>query len=328
MQASDTDRVPATVTIDDIRSAAERISGAVRRTPLLQLPHPGDVWVKAESLQKTGSFKLRGAFNALSQLTDEQRRRGVVTHSSGNHGQGLACAASMLGAPATIVIPVDAPPVKVERTLAWGARVVRCGPSASERETAAQEEADRNGLTLIPPFDNPHVIAGQGTVGLEILEQLPGAANVLVPVGGGGLLAGVALAIRSLRPDVKVFGVEPELAADMAESFTSRAPVRWPASDTTRTIADGVRTQQVGVTNLPIILDNVSGILTASEESILEATAFYPSQARLVAEPSGALSLAAFREAQAAGRSLADGPTVVVLSGGNVDPKLLARLLA
>src|SRR5690554_4650240 len=251
------------VTLEDVRAAAGRIARAARRTPLLPLPVTGKVFVKAESLQTTGSFKLRGAYNALAQLSPAQLSRGVVTHSSGNHGQGLACAASMLGCPATIVIPEGAPQVKVDRTLSWGARVVRCGPSAAEREQAAAAEAERHGLTLIPPFDHPDVIAGQGTVGLEILEQLPDVANVLVPVGGGGLVSGIALAIRSIRPEVRVFGVEPELAADAAEAFETGRAVRWDAGLTVRTIADGVRTQEVGVNNLPLILKHVSGFLTA-----------------------------------------------------------------
>ncbi len=316
------------VTLEDVRAAAVRISRAARRTPLLPLPVTGKVFVKAESLQTTGSFKLRGAYNALAQLSPGQLSRGVVTHSSGNHGQGLACAASMLGCPATIVIPEGAPQVKVDRTLSWGARVVRCGPSAAEREQAAAEQAERYGLTLIPPFDHPDVIAGQGTVGLEILDQLPDVANVLVPVGGGGLLSGIALAISSLRPGVRVFGVEPELAADAAEAFARREPVRWDAGLTTRTVADGVRTQQVGVNNLPLILKHVSGFLTATESGILEAARFYAMEAKLVAEPTGALTLAAWRELDSGDSPLAPGPTVLVLSGGNVDPALLATLAA
>lgn len=316
------------VELEDIRAARERISAAARLTPLLPLPVTGKVFVKMESLQRTGSFKLRGAYNALAQLDPERRARGVVTHSSGNHGQGLACAASMLGCPATIVIPEGAPQIKVDRTLSWGARVVRCGPSSAEREAAAAEQAEQHGLTLIPPFDHPDVIAGQGTVGLEILEQLPEVANVLVPVGGGGLISGIALAIRSIRPEVRVFGVEPELAADAAEAFETGRAVRWDAGLTVRTIADGVRTQEVGVNNLPLILKHVSGFLTASESGIVEAARFYALEAKLVAEPTGALTLAAWRELDSDNSPLADGPTVLVLSGGNVAPDLLARLAA
>lgn len=325
------DAVPQVVrptTIEDIKAAAQRISKAARRTPLLPLPVTGRVFVKMESLQRTGSFKLRGAYNALAQLSPEQRARGVVTHSSGNHGQGLACAASMLGCPATIVIPEGAPQIKVDRTLSWGARVVRCGPSSAEREGTAAAEAEKHGLTLIPPFDHPDVIAGQGTVGLEIVEQLPDVANVLVPVGGGGLISGISLAVKSLKPDVRVFGVEPELAADAGEAFRKREPVRWDSALTTRTIADGVRTQEVGVNNLPLILEHVTGFLTATESSIVEAARFYALEAKLVAEPTGALTLAAWRELPSGESPLADGPTVLVLSGGNVAPDLLARLAA
>lgn len=292
----------------------------------MRLPVEEPLYAKAENLQLTGSFKLRGAVNALRQLSPEQLARGVVTHSSGNHAQGLACAASLLGVPVTIVIPEGAPQVKVDRTLEWGARVVRCGPSSEEREQVAAVEAERAGLTLVPPFDHPHIIAGQGTAGLEILEQLPGVANILVPVGGGGLLAGVALAVKSVNPAVKVFGVEPELAADAAESYASAAAVRWDAALTTRTVADGVRTQQVGATNLPLILEHVDGFLTVTEQGILDATAFYLLRARLVAEPTGALTLAAFRELPPGDSRLADGPTAVILSGGNIDPGRLAHL--
>lgn len=326
MPASTKTSVATSVTLADVQSAASRISGAVRRTPLLELPLEGRVYAKAENLQKTGSFKLRGAVNALSQLSPEQLARGVVTHSSGNHAQGLACAAQMLGVKATIVIPEGAPEVKVQRTLEFGARIVRCGPSSEERERVARAEAERGGLTLVPPFDDLRVIAGQGTVGLEILEQLPDVANVLVPVGGGGLLAGVALAIKSLRPEVRVFGVEPELAADAAESFASGQPVRWEAELTTRTVADGVRTQQLGTNNLPVILENVDGFLTATEEGIMAAAAFYLQRVRLVAEPTGALTLAALRELGPDSGLLAPGPTVLVLSGGNLDLGLISRL--
>lgn len=328
MPVSTKSPVPGSVTLTDVQSAAARISGAVRRTPLLELPLEGQVYAKAENLQKTGSFKLRGAVNALRQLSPAELTRGVVTHSSGNHAQGLACAAHMLGVQATIVIPEGAPEVKVQRTLEYGARVVRCGPSSEERERVAAAEAERHGLTLVPPFDDLRVIAGQGTVGLEILEQLPDVANVLVPVGGGGLLAGVALAIKSLRPDVRVFGVEPELAADAAESFATGQPVRWDAARTTRTVADGVRTQQLGLNNLPLVLEHVNGFLTATEEGIMTAAAFYLQRARLVAEPTGALTLAAFRELGPADDLLAPGPTVLVLSGGNLDTGLLPRLAA
>lgn len=311
----------------DITAAARRIAGPVLRTPLIRLPLPGEIYAKAENLQRTGSFKLRGAFNAVSRLGEEQRARGVVTHSSGNHGQGLARAAAMLNVPATIVIPEGAPQVKVERTLAQGARVVRCGASAREREEAAQAEAEAHGLTLIPPFDHPDVIAGQGTLALEIMEQLPGVRNVLVPVGGGGLISGVALALGTLADQVKVIGVEPELAADAAQSFQERRPVSWPAELTNRTRADGVRTQQVGALNLPIILEHVHGFQTVSEEAIEAAARFYLTEARLVAEPTGALTLAALLSLAEDHPLRSSGPTVVVLTGGNADGSYLAGLL-
>ncbi len=293
----------------------------------MRLPLPGEVWAKAENLQLTGSFKLRGALNAVSRLTPDELARGVVTHSSGNHAQGLACAAAIMGTNATIVIPEGAPQVKVDRTVAYGARVVRCGPSSAEREAVAEAEAAAHGLTLIPPFDHPDVIAGQGTVGLEILEQLPRVRNILVPVGGGGLLAGIALAVGSSVSTTRVYGVEPELAADAAESFRLGQRVRWDAADTNRTIADGVRTQEVGASNLPLIREHVTDFLVASEEAILRAARLYATEVRLVAEPTGALTLAALLSL-AADSEIAQGPTVVVLSGGNADPHLLASLLS
>src|SRR5690625_2421769 len=314
-------------TLQEMRSAAARTARFRRQTPLLPLDRGGRLFVKAENLQLTGSFKLRGALNALSLLEPAQLERGVVTHSSGNHGQALACAAALFGTGATVVIPEGAPEVKVRRTAGWGARIVRCGASAAEREAAAREEAERHGLTLIPPFDHPDVIAGQASVGLEIAAQLPGVANVLVPVGGGGLLAGSAAALKSLVPSVRVFGVEPELAADAAESFGTGRAVSWPAELTNRTVADGVRTQRVGDLNLPLILGHTDGFLTATEEGIVSAAAEYLLEANLVAEPTGALTLAAWREAAEDDPRFADGRTVLVLSGGNADPGFLRSLL-
>jgi len=325
MSASASTSAPGEITLETIRSAVSRTAALRRRTPLLQLD--AGLWVKPENLQLTGSFKVRGALAALTALNPEQLGRGVVTHSSGNHGQGIACAASLLGSSATVVIPEGAPEVKVRRAAAWGARIVRCGASAKEREDAALREAQLHGLTLIPPFDHPDVIAGQGSAGLEIFEDLPDAANVLVPVGGGGLLAGVATALKSLNPAIRVFGVEPELAADAAESFRSGQLTGWPAELTNRTIADGVRTQQLGELNFELIRSSIAGFLTVSEEAILGAAAWYLLEAKLVAEPTGAVTLAAYRELRdAADSPLAAGPTVVVLSGGNADPAFLAGL--
>jgi threo-3-hydroxy-L-aspartate ammonia-lyase len=327
--------VPDVVSLDDIRSAADRIRTAVHRTPLVPLPPDArsgsdaqdTVYAKAENLQRTGAFKLRGAYNFLARMTPEDRRQGVVTHSSGNHAQAVACAAKSFGVPAVVVIPEGAPQVKVDRTRAWGAEVVRCEPSADARERVAGQIAASRGLTLVPPFDHPWIVAGQGTIGLEIAADLPDVANVLVCVGGGGLIAGIATAMRALLPGVRVIGVEPELAADAAESFRMGELRRWSAADTGRTIADGVRTQALGRLPWRIVQDAVDGFVTVSEADILAAASWYLREARLVVEPTGALTLAAYRRARAAGGILAAGPSVLLVSGGNADRTTLVRLL-
>jgi threonine dehydratase len=334
------------VSIDSVREAARRIAGVVYDTPLVHLPldsagpdqgaqaadtSPSEpVFVKAESLQRTGSFKIRGAYNFLAALDPAVRRQGVVAHSSGNHAQGVACAARLLGTRAVIVIPEGAPEIKVQRTSAHGAEIVRCASSSEERERVAADLVRSQGLTLIPPFDHPLIVAGQGTVGLEICSVLPDVRNVLVPVGGGGLLAGVATAVRALCPDAQVIGVEPELAADASESLFAGRPVAWDAARVGRTIADGVRTQRVGDLNFALIERLVTGIVTVSEEAIIEAARWYPREARLVVEPTGALTLAGYRALAHGGSSpkLLPGKTVLVASGGNIGPEALARLLA
>ncbi|MDQ3460094.1 MAG: threonine/serine dehydratase [Deinococcota bacterium] len=326
------------VTLQDLRAAADRIAAATVRTPLLPLTlagegalgRAGEVYLKAENLQRTGSFKLRGAYNFLASLADEVRARGVVTHSSGNHAQGVACAAALLGVRATIVIPENAPRVKVERTRAWGAEIIRCENSSAAREETAQALAHAHGYSLVPPFDHPWIVAGQGTVGLEIAAALPDVANVLVPLGGGGLLAGVSLAISELCPAAQLLGVEPELAADGRASLASGRLQTWSAAATSRTLADGVRTQRLGELTFNILRERVAGVVTVSEAAIGAATRALALEARLVAEPTGALSLAAYRRLLAGavdGLELRPGPTVLVLSGGNVDPRLLAELL-
>lgn len=312
------------VTLEDVRAAATRLEGTIYRTPLLRLPLAGDVYAKAESLQRTGSFKLRGAFNFLASLPEGVRSRGVVAHSSGNHAQGVACAAALFGVPATIVIPEGASEVKIERTRAYGAQVVRC--ALDEREAVARALAEKHGLTLVPPFDHPWVVAGQGTAGLELAEDLPEVADVLVPLGGGGLLAGVALAVRSLYPNARVWGVEPELAADGKASLAAGAVQPWPAALTARTVADGVRTPALGALNFRLIQRYAAGILTVSEDAILAATRWYAGEAKLVVEPTGALTLAAYRALEAKS-ALRDGPTVLLISGGNVGAEALGRML-
>ncbi len=317
-----------TVSLSDIEAAAARIRGTARRTPLLVLA-PG-LYAKAENLQLTGSFKLRGAYNFLASLSDEVRAKGVVADSSGNHAQGVACAAHLFGVPATIVIPKNAPPVKVTRTRAWGAEVVRCENSSIERERVCQALVESHGYTRVPPFDHPWIVAGQGTTGLEIAHDLPEVANVLVCVGGGGLLSGITTALRALCPDARIIGVEPELAADAKASLAGGRVEQWDAALTTRTVADGVRTQNLGALPFSLIRQRIAGIVTVGEAEIIEATRWYLTEAKLVAEPTGALTLAAYRRLERGtyqGVTLNPGPTVLLVSGGNVEPTWLASLL-
>jgi len=327
-----------TLAISDVRDARSRIAGKVHRTPLLPLDGANtavgapSLFAKAENLQRTGSFKLRGAMNFLSAMDPAERVRGVVTHSSGNHGQALACAAAWFGVPATIVIPEGAPEVKVERTRAWGASILRSGQDGASRQAVAAEAVASTGGTLVPPFDHPWIVAGQGTMALEIAEDLPGVANVLVCVGGGGLSAGTVLALQAQAPGARVIGVEPALAADAMESLRKRQRVRWPAEATTRTIADGVRTQELGEIPFAILKEGLYGIVTVSEDAIVDAARWWLRDGGMAVEPTGALTLAAWRRFLAGrgsvdGVELADGPTVLVISGGNADPSFLGSLL-
>ncbi|MGH8827892.1 MAG: threonine ammonia-lyase, partial [Jiangellaceae bacterium] len=280
------------MSIDDVRAAAQRIAGQVVRTPLLPAPWAGDLWLKPESLQPIGAFKLRGALNAFALLDPEARARGVVTHSSGNHAQAVAWAARAYGVPAVIVMPDSSPAIKIEATRALGAEVVLVPPV--ERESRAEKLRAERGLAVVLPFDQREVIAGQGTVGLEIAEDMPDVDTVLVPVGGGGLISGVALAVKALAPRARVVAAEPELAGDVAESFARGQRVAWDAELTYRTVADGVRTTLVGELTWPHIEAYVDEVVTISEEAILAATTLLARRSRLVAEPSGALSTAAY----------------------------------
>jgi threonine dehydratase len=311
------------VTIDDIRAAADRIRGAVFRTPLIPASW-GDparpLWLKPENLQAIGAFKVRGAFNAIGRLDDATRARGVVAYSSGNHAQAVAYAAAVYGIAAQIVMPRETPEVKIAATRSHGAEVVLC--AAGERERVADELVAKTGGVLIPPFDHPDVIAGQGTIGLEIAEDLPDVANVIVPVSGGGLASGIGTAVKALVPHATVIGVEPELAADTAASLAAGHRVDWPIADRNRTIADGLRSQPSELTfaHLQRVLD---GVITVSENDIRKAVREIALRAHLVAEPSGATALAAYLS-----RETPPGPTVVIVSGGNVEPALLAEILA
>jgi threonine dehydratase len=329
----------ALVSLDDIRTAARRLQGITVRTPLLPFGPPlaGDrrgrprAWLKPESLQPIGAFKLRGAYNALASLTAEERARGVVTHSSGNHAQGVARAARLLGIRAVVVMPDDAPAVKVEGVRADGALIDVVGPAGDERIARADELAARDGLVLIPSYDDERIIAGQGTAGLEIAEQLvevgwpSGPATVLVPIGGGGLASGVATAVRALRPGATILGVEPELAADARDSLREGRVVRWDPTLTGRTSADGMRSSALGTLTFAHLRARLDGVVAVSEEEIARAMVRASRAARLVLEPSGATALAAwlFHPDELP----TDGPVVALLSGGNVDPGTWSALI-
>ncbi|MFI6298638.1 threonine/serine dehydratase [Nonomuraea sp. NPDC050790] len=301
------------VELDEIQAAAERIAPVAVRTPLVPM---GEVWVKPESLQRVGSFKIRGAYNAAVSLADG---RGVVTHSSGNHGQALAYAAKKLGVPCVVVVPEGTPQVKAEAIVGHGAELVVVPPE--RRVSAAEKVAAERGMTMVPPYDHPAVIAGQGTIGLEIVADLPDVEVVLVPVSGGGLASGIASAVKALRPSAAVVGVEPELAADALESLRAGRPVSWEPARTFRTIADGLRADLSELT-FAHLRERLDDIVTVSEDEIRAAMGHLARAARLVAEPSGATATAAYL----AGRAPA-GRTVVVLSGGNVDPGLFRSVI-
>jgi threonine dehydratase len=322
------------VTLDEIRAAAARIASVIVHTPLVRAPFEGtagrgtskEIYLKAESLQPIGSFKLRGAANKILQLTPEEIRRGVITYSSGNHAQGVAYVAREVGAKAVIVMPSNAPAIKKAATLALGAEVVDVGVASSERLAKAEKLIAEHGYIMVPPYDDEKIIAGQATCGLEIVEALPDVDLVLSPVSGGGLLSGTATAVKLLKPDTKVYGIEPELAADTAESFRTGSIVTWPAELTSRTICDGLRTQSVGERNFAHIQRYVDGIITVTEAEVRAAMRAIVTTARLVPEPSGAVTTAAllFHAHQLPPYKKA----AAIVSGGNVDPKLLADLLA
>ena len=330
------------VTWDEILAAKERISGVALRTPLYRVerarlrmgrfPEPEfDLYLKAESEQPIGSFKLRGAYNMVAQRSPEELKRGVITYSSGNHAQGVAYAARALGAKAVIVMPGNAPDGKKAATRALGAEIVEVGPASSERRHKAEELVAQYGYAMIPPYDAAEIIAGQATCGLEIVEQLPSVDLVIAPVSGGGLLSGTATAIKLAvqaglaRTGVQVWGAEPELAADAKESFYSKTLVEWPAEQTTRTIGDGLRTQSLGTLNFQHVLRFVDGIVTVTEQEILAAMRVLLGATKLVPEPSGAVALAAalFHADELPKAS----KVAVVLSGGNLEPALKKELM-
>jgi threonine dehydratase len=310
------------VTVAEIREARERIKAIAKLTPLVDVSHVAGrpLWLKCESLQPGGAFKIRGAYNMVAQLAPEERRRGVITYSSGNHGQAVALAARELGAPAVVVMPTTAPKIKVEGARAFGAEVVFEGTTSLHRRARAEALAAERHLVMIPPFDHERIIAGQGTLGLEVLEQLPSVRTVLVPIGGGGLVSGVSAAVKQSRSDVQVIGIEPAGAAGMKQSIEA-GEVR--TLDGSKSIADGLMAARPGDLNFAHVQKFVDRIDTVSDDEIASAVRWLFLNVKIVAEPSGAATVAAaLRE-----RANYDGPVVAIVSGGNLDPGDLAKYL-
>jgi threonine dehydratase len=308
---------PRPVALEDIQDAARGLEGVANRTRLVRVDalseHAGvPVFVKPVNEQPTGAFKLRGAWTFVRRLAPENRRRGVVTYSSGNHGQAVAFAARRVGIRAVVVMPETAPRPKVEGVQRWGGEALFAGTTSEDRYAKAMELAEAEGLVVIPPFDHPAIIAGQGTVGLEIVEDLPEVAHVAVPVGGGGLIAGIATAIHALRPQARVTGVEPEEGAALGAALAAGRPVRL---DRTASIADGLLPLSVGTITFSHVRDLVDAV-TVAELPIAEATRWMLDELDMLVEPSGAATTAALRE-----RAFRpSGPAVLVVSGGNIDP--------
>src|SRR5579863_3568823 len=317
------------VTLEDIQQAQTRLRGIAARTQLIEFRNGelvGDrkLFLKPENLQPIGAFKLRGAYNKIASLNEAERSRGVITYSSGNHAQGVAYAARALGAKAVIVMPSNAPAIKRSATAALGAEIVTVGPGSLERQVKAEELAAQYGYVIVPPYNDEYIIAGQGTMGLEILEDMPDVGTVLVPIGGGGMLSGIATAIKLSTPSVNVIGVEPELAGDAQASFRARKIVQFPAEQVSQTAADGLRTQSIGPINFEHIMKYVDDIVTVTEDEIRQAMQQLARNARTVAEPSGAVATAAFlfRRNELPKTRV----NVAVISGGNIDPAVLAEI--
>lgn len=314
-------------TYADVVAAAGRIEGHAHRTPVLTSRTVNEelgaeVFFKAENLQRMGAFKFRGAFNALAKFTPEQKKAGVVAFSSGNHAQGIALSARLLGIPATIVMPQDAPALKIAATRGYGGNVVLYDRYTEDREQIGRDLAQKHGLTLIPPYDHADVLAGQGTAAKELFEEVGELDYFFVPLGGGGLLSGCALATRALSPKCKLFGVEPEAGNDGQQSFRSGAVVHI---DTPKTIADGAQTQHLGNITFAIIQREVDDILTASDAELVEAMRFFASRMKIIVEPTGGLGLAAARAMKEQLRGKRVG---ILISGGNIDIERFAALMA
>src|SRR5688572_11436684 len=318
------------VTLDEIRAARERIRAVAAYTPLLEVASPkapapspkpqapSPLYLKCESLQPMGAFKIRGAYNMISQLPKEELERGVITYSSGNHGQEVAMAAQQLGARAVIVMPTTAPKVKVDGCKSYGAEVIMEGTTSLDRQSRAENESRERGLTIVPPFDHRQIIIGQGTVGLEILEQCPDVGTVFVPAGGGGLVSGTAAAIKQLKPSVRIVAVEPLGAPKMTKSLEAGRPTTLPSS---KSIADGLMNLRPGDITFAHVQKFVDEVVTVSEDDIAKTVGWLFRNARLVVEPSGAITTAAAR----LGLGHASGKIVAVVSGGNVAPEAFAK---
>jgi len=317
------------VSLTDIQEAQSRLRGIATRTRLIEFPHPESatrrLFLKPENQQPIGSFKLRGAYNKIASLSPQDRSRGVITYSSGNHAQGVAYAARALGVKAVIVMPDNAPAIKRQATAALDAEIVTVGPGSAERQIKAEELAAQHGYVIIPPFNDEQIIAGQGTMGLEILEDLPEVEAVFAPVGGGGMISGLAAAIKLTNPSIRVIGVEPEQAADAQASLRAGKIVAFPASEVSRTLADGLRTQSIGPINFEHIRRYVDDIVTVTEAEIRHSVRLLASNPATLAEPSGAVAAAGFlfRSHELPKTKL----NVAIISGGNIDPKMLEEIL-
>ncbi len=315
------------ITITDVQAAAKRLAGIAHRTPVLtsitvNQRINSQVFFKCENFQRTGSFKFRGAYNALTQLSETQKQKGVLTFSSGNHAQGIALAGELLNIPTTIVMPDDAPAVKQTATRGYGAEVILYNRQQTNREELAQTIVKERSLTLIPPYDHPDIIAGQGTTALELIEEVGELDLLLVCCGGGGLLTGCAIATKALLPNCRVIGVEPELADDASRSFYSKT---LHTVNNPHTIADGARTPSLGKVTFPLVLHYVDDMVTVSEEAILRTMFFLWSRLKIVVEPTGVLAAAALLE----GAVKAPGDKIgVIISGGNVDLAQIGKLFS
>ena len=318
---------PAGVTVEDVRAAQTLLAEVIRPTPLkfnraLADRLGTDVYLKCENLQRAGSFKIRGAYTRMSRLTPEERERGVVAASAGNHAQGVALAAQLLGIRSKVYMPVRAPMPKLAATKAYGAQIEQVGQTLDESLVAARAWAEETGAILIHPFDHVDVVAGQGTCGLEILDQCPDVRTVVVGLGGGGILAGIAVVMRALKPDVKIIGVQAEQAAAYPTSLAAGHPV---AAEKMSTMADGIAVGLPGDVTFPLVRDLVDEVVTVSEASLSRAALFLLERAKLVVEPAGAAATAYLLDR--VGGEPMEGPVVSVLSGGNIDPLLMLRII-